>query len=221
MGGPLGGCGDDGREAGGAGGETNTSGAGGAGASQAGGAGGDGAGGDSAGGGALGGAGGAGPSDDRIYPLEVGRSWTFEVEELNDYPFCPTGTYAVTVQGASPLDGKEALEVTNVCDLLPFDYLAVDGDFVEIRDQQAWQPMLDVPIEEGHTWSSALGSFTWTAVGNVEVPAGVFTDCWRVEHNVVDPDFVEYCRGVGPVHYYLRDLQTGDGFEALLSSKNF
>ncbi len=182
-----------------------------------GGGGGDASGGGNANGG--GSAGGGGP-DARIDPISLGHQWTYDVTELGTFPLCPSGTHSGKVVSEGMVDGKDAFQTTNLCSGVDPSYYAVDGDVVQVDYQGTWILALDAPVQEGHTWSNGTSTFTWHKEPKVTVPAGTFDDCWRATQNVNYQAYTIFCRGVGPVHWYSQDL-TGNGFDAVLTAKNF
>lgn len=168
----------------------------------------------------AGGDGGAPAEDNRIDPIALGHSWTYDVEEIGNFPLCPSGSHTGETIDALELDGKQALEVTNLCANVPSSFYSVDGDIVQVNYQGTWILALDAPVEEGHTWSNGVSTFTWHDEGEVTVSAGTFDDCWRATQNVEYEAYTIFCRGVGPVHWRSVDLN-GDGFDALLTDTNF
>jgi hypothetical protein len=159
-------------------------------------------------------------TDDRIDPIALGRSWTYEVEEIGTFAYCPSGSHTGETIAEVEKNGKQAFEVTSLCQNLPSSLYAVEGDVVFVDYQDTWVLALDAPVEEGHTWSNGASTFTWHDEGSVTVPAGTFDDCWRATQNVAYEAYTIFCRGVGPVHWRSVDL-TGNGFDAVLTAKNF
>jgi hypothetical protein len=164
--------------------------------------------------------GGQDAADERIDPLEVGRSWTYEITELGTYPLCPGGVHTGAALMAATVDGKQAIEVQSACANVGSAYYAVDGDLVQVAVDGAWLTALAAPVQEGQTWSEGSESFTWHSAGTVTVPAGTFSECWSATQNVAYSAYAIFCRGVGPVRWYTKDAQ-GDGYDAQLSAKNF
>jgi hypothetical protein len=163
---------------------------------------------------------GGGSSEPAIDPIAVGNSWTYDVEELGTFPLCPSGSHTAETLQQVELDGKAAFEVTSFCANAASSFYAVDGDVVQVNYQGTWLLALDAPVEEGHTWSNGASTFTWHDEGTVVVGAGTFDDCWRATQNVSYEAYTIFCRGVGPVHWRSVDL-AGNGFDALLTAKNF
>lgn len=151
-----------------------------------------------------------------IDPITVGNRWTYEVEEIGSLPLCPSGSHTAEALSESELDGKTAIEVTSVCANAPSSFYAVDGDVVQVNYEGTWVLALDAPVEEGHTWSNGVSTFTWHDEGEVMVGAGKFEDCWRATQNVDYEAYTIFCRGVGPVRWRSVDL-AGNGFEAVLT----
>jgi hypothetical protein len=156
-----------------------------------------------------------------IDPIAVGHAWTYTVTELGTYPACPTGTSTATALTAGTEDGKAgAIEIQSLCSAAPPSWYVVDGDVVQVDVDGTWVLALDAPVQEGHTWSNGVATFTWHDAGTVTVPAGTFDECWNATENVSYTAYTTFCRGVGPVHWYSKDA-SGNGFEAILTSKSF
>ncbi len=164
----------------------------------------------------------AGPGDGgdlRIDPIVVGRSWTYDVKIFGTYPLCTSGSHDGVVLGEKMIDGKTAFQVQSLCPGIgTLDY-AVSGDVVQFDYMATWVLALDAPVAEGHTWTNGVDTFTWHSLGSVTVPAGTFPDCWKATENVSYAAYTVFCRGVGPVHWFTKN--SGNGYEAILTSKNF
>ncbi len=175
-------------------------------------------------GGATDGAGsgdGANGGDDRLYPVEVGRSWTYQVAAVGAGAVCSPGSYSEVITGQESVGGRTAFAVDNWCSAVGTTYASVDGDLVETWYNGGWITALDTPVEEGHTWNmTSAVSYTWHDAGTVTVPAGTFDDCWNREQNVSYTAYTIYCRGVGVVRSYSQDLG-GNGWDAQLATKSF
>jgi hypothetical protein len=155
-----------------------------------------------------GGDGGGGGDDDRLYPLAVGRTWTYDV--TSTYPSCPAGQREMRVNGTGVTDGRPTFQVTGFCGITGNTF--VDGDVVdEYYDwgPTGWYRALDEPVMDGHTWTTTNGSATFTQTYADEGTVGGRDDCWRVTQNVTYTTYWIYCRGVGLVHYELVDLGGG------------
>jgi hypothetical protein len=161
------------------------------------------------------------PIDDRIDPIVVGHAWTYDVTEIGADTLCPSGEHTGTALDESTQDGQpNAIRVTSLCANVGASYYTVNGDVVQVDVAGTWVLALDAPVQEGHTWSNGVATFTWHDAGAVTVPAGTFTDCWSATENVAYESYTIFCRGVGPVHWYSKDA-IGNGFDAVLKSKNF
>ncbi len=161
-----------------------------------------------------------GPKLAPIDPIVVGNAWTFDVTQVGVYPYCATGSHQAKVLGSAQRDGKLAYETQSFCTGLGSVYYAVDGDVVYWDDAATWVLVLDAPVVEGHTWSNGVTSYAWHDVGAVTVPAGTFSSCWKAQ-DTAGPSYTIFCRGVGPVHWSYRDATGSNGYEALLTAKNF
>lgn len=159
--------------------------------------------------------------DTRLDPLEVGRSWTYDV--TSTYPSCPAGMRTSTVTAETTVDGRSAYQVTSICgDTVA---ISVEGNVVESKYQDyPWLRMLDEPVSDGHTWTTTNGAATfdmrYTSVGSVTTPAGTFADCWQVTQVVSYTQTWTYCAGVGQVASEMVDL-AGGTITYQLVSKSF
>jgi hypothetical protein len=171
--------------------------------------GGDGKPGDSSGGG----------SDDRLYPLEVGRAWMYDV--TSTYPSCPPGQRETRVLGTGTTEGRATFQVKGFCGLTGNTSIA--GDQVEEYydwGPTGWMRALDEPVAAGHTWTTTNGSATFTMTYSDAGTVAGYTGCWKVTQNVSYTTYWIYCRGVGLVRYELIDLAAGT-IRADLRGKSF
>ncbi|NUO49790.1 MAG: hypothetical protein HOV80_13120 [Polyangiaceae bacterium] len=177
-----------------------------------------GAGGDATG---SGGSTGSGMVDDRLFPAEVGRIWTYDVQST--YPSCPSGQRTSEILETVTVDGKSAYRTTGICGFETA--ITVTGDVVESKyESYPWFRMLDEPVQDGHSWTTTNGAANfdmhYESAGSVTTPAGTFDDCWRVVQDVSYQQDWTYCRGVGPVSSTLVDLSGGTIIYEL-TAKNF
>jgi hypothetical protein len=160
------------------------------------------------------------PKDTRIDPIEVGRSWTYDVTVLGFYPACSNGTYSATAQSASVVDGRNAIFVTSFCPGSPGFNYSVDGDRVFSHYLGSWIRSLDAPVQQGHEWTDGYLDYKWESKGTQTVPAGTFTECWSATTIASYTSYILLCRGVGPVKWHFED-GFGNGYEAILKAKSF
>ncbi len=160
--------------------------------------------------------------DDRLFPLEVGRKWVYDV--TSTYASCPSGKGTFEVVGKVSGSSKKFSARTECGGEGTY---TVDGDEVEAAYE--WNPdlamrLLDAKVEDGHSWTTTNGSatfdMTYEKVGALETAAGTFDDCWKVVQQVSYTATWTYCRGVGLVASDLRDL-AGGTIETRLKSKSF
>jgi len=157
-------------------------------------------------------------SDDRLYPLEVGRTWTYDV--TSTYGSCPGGRHDTKVVSAGTTDGRATFEVTSFCGLTGHTF--VDGDVVEEYydwGPTGWMRSLDEPVADGHAWTTTNGSATFGMQYSATTVTG-YDDCWKVTQQVSYTSYWIYCRGVGLVTYEIIDL-AGGTIRAELQSKSF
>ena len=169
--------------------------------------GGDDGGDDAAGPDAASGVDGAG-TDDRLYPLEVGRRWTYQV--TSTYPSCPGGSREQMVLSEGTTEGRATFQVMSFCGLA--GNTSVEGDRVEEYydwGPTGWYRWTDEPVEDGHTWTTTNGSATFTQTYDQVGPTGGHDDCWKVIQNVSYTSYWIFCRGVGLVKYEMVDLAGG------------
>lgn len=160
------------------------------------------------------------PVDDRIDPIEVGHAWTYNVQVLGFYPSCDNGVQTATALETSEVDGKTAVHVQSLCkDAGTYTY-SVDGDRVYSYFAGKWRISVDSPVSEGHNWTDGFRSYAWEAKGSVTTPAGTFANCWSAKVDASYDSYTVFCRGVGPVKWHYEDGY-GNGYEAILTSKNF
>jgi len=158
-------------------------------------------------------------NDTRLNPLAVDRAWTYDV--VSTYASCPAGVHEQRVTGTGSIDGRSTFKIASFCGSVGESF--VDGDLVE--DHYDWGPVgwtrqLDVPVMDGHTWTTTNGSATFTETySDVGAFAG-HDDCWKVTQNVSYTSYWIYCRGVGLVKYEIIDLGGGT-IRAELQSKSF
>ncbi|CAN5896048.1 hypothetical protein BH11MYX4_BH11MYX4_16020 [soil metagenome] len=155
-------------------------------------------------------------TDDRIDPLTVGRTWTYDVTIIGTYPLCKAGSNTGRVLGQKSVAGKNAFQVQSFCPGAGTSSYAVDGDKVEIYYANTWILSLDAPVQEGHTWTDGLYTYAWEKVGPVTVPAGTYADCWKAKPQL-GTSYTTFCRGVGPVRWHYVD-GTGNGYDATLTA---
>lgn len=158
------------------------------------------------------------PTDDGLYPLAIGRTWTYAV--TSTYASCPGGSREVRVLGEPVVDGRKTFQVRGFCGLV--GHTSVEGDRVEEYfdwGPKGWMRALDTPVVEGHTWQTTNGSATFGMTYAKTTVAG-YSDCWKVTQQVSYTTYWIYCRGTGLVRYELVDL-AGGTIRAELTGKAF
>src|SRR5262249_23501150 len=156
-----------------------------------------------------------------IDPLDIGRSWVFDVSPLDGGTVaggCTPGTVSSTVIGpGAPIDGSATVRYQPLCDNFLVDAL-VEGDRVTAYPvDPGFAPgiIVDSPVEEGHTWNfgGSGPNFVWHSAGTVTVPAGTFNDCWARAYVTASAARFIYCRGVGLIEVDDTDF----GYRAVLT----
>jgi hypothetical protein len=165
-------------------------------------------------------AGDAKAKDNRIDPVELGRSWTYDVSVIGLFPACANGSFSATAVSQSTIDGKAALHVESFCKGAgAYDY-SVDGDRVYSYLANSWRTSLDAPVAAGHEWTDGFLTYRWESKGSVTTPAGTFSECWSATTVASYSSYIVLCRGVGPVKWHY-DTGFGNGYDAILTAKNF
>jgi len=153
--------------------------------------------------------------DNRIDPIALGRSWTYDVSIIGTYPICKAGSHTGAVLGQKTTAGKPSFQVQSFCPGAGTSSYFVDGDHVEIYYGGAWILSLEAPVAETTMWTDGLLQYTWEKIGKITVPAGTFDDCWSAKH-VGGVSYTRFCRGIGPVQWHYVD-GTGNGYDATLT----
>jgi hypothetical protein len=154
--------------------------------------------------------------DNRIDPIKLGGSWTYNVSIIGTYPICKSGSQTAAVLSQKTVSGKAAFQVQSFCPGAGTNSYFVDGDRVELYYGGAWVLSLDAPVTQGHTWTDGLYTYVWNRVGATTVPAGTFTDCWDAKHQG-GVNYTRFCRGVGAVQWHYVDA-SGNGYDAVLTT---
>ncbi len=162
----------------------------------------------------------AGTADTRIDPIEVGHSWTYNVQVLGFYPICSNGVFTATALASEMLQGKTAITVQSLCENAGTYKYSVDGDRVNSYIEGGWHLSIDAPVVAGHTWTDGYRDYRWDDIGTMKTPAGTFSDCWSATTVASFTSYIVLCRGVGPVKWHYED-GLGNGYEAILTAKNF
>jgi len=158
-----------------------------------------------------------------LYPVAVGYTWTYDVQAVGGGAVCATGTHdAKVVSGPTTVAGKQAYDVTSFCAAAATSQIAPRprSDEVSLYYNGGWLTFIDPDLTEGHSWTYFNSSYTWHREASITVPAGTFTDCWTAQQNVAYTAYLTYCRGVGQVRSYSKDL-AGNGWDAKLTKTSF
>jgi len=154
-----------------------------------------------------------------LYPLALGDRWTFTVAAVGAGSTCAPGTTSQTVVSADAVGGRPAFQMTSFCSGITgtYDYSAPGGDEIDFYYENAWAPLVDPTLVDGHSWTYFNTSYTWKRETSITVPAGTYDDCWTAVQDVSYTAYMTYCRGVGLVRSYSSDL-TSSGWDAQLAS---
>jgi hypothetical protein len=151
-----------------------------------------------------------------LFPLAIGREWTYKVTKVGAGGACGEGTFTSKVSDSKEVGGKTAYTVTPWCSGTSDSalYAPGEGDEVFFRFNNEWQTVLDGKVADGATWTFQGLEYSWKFLGMQTITGVVFTDCWGVER--ADEPFVYsvYCRGVGPLRHH--NEVDGNGYDAEL-----
>jgi hypothetical protein len=158
-------------------------------------------------------------SDPRLFPIAVGRSWTFATVAADGGTGSCTGTQTSTVVGpGATYAGQPSLRYRPVCSTTEVDLVGTGDKLLQYQiggDGTAYL-FHDEPVVDGHSWTYSAGTtFVWRSAPPVTVPAGTFTECWNRVIEETPEYVVTYCRGVGPVRIVAAQ------YRAELTAKNF
>jgi hypothetical protein len=165
------------------------------------------------------GSGSGGGGSNKLYPLAMGNSWTYDVAAVGAGSICAAGTHEQHVVSANMAGGRAAFQMTNFCSGVSatYDYAPGANDEVDFYYQTSWLTLVDPMLTEGHMWPYFNTSYHWHRETSITVPAGTYSDCWTAVQDVSYSASLTYCRGVGLVRSYSSDLN-GSGWDAKLSS---
>jgi hypothetical protein len=171
------------------------------------------------GGGSGSGSGSGGGGSNKLYPLAMGNSWTYNVAAVGAGSICAAGMHEQHVVSANMAGGRAAFQMTNFCSGVSatYDYAPGSDDEVDFYYQTSWLTLVDPTLTEGHMWPYFNTSYHWHRETSITVPAGTYTDCWTAVQDVSYSASLTYCRGVGLVRSYSSDLNNS-GWDAKLSS---
>jgi hypothetical protein len=174
-----------------------------------------------------GGAGGAGASSSAsgavgqnvLFPLAIGKEWTYQVSKVGAGGICGEGTFTSKVGDSKELGGKTAYTVTPWCSGVSESgtYAAGAGDEVFYYFNKEWQVVLDGMVEDGHSWSFQGLEYRWKKLGVQTVDGIMLQDCWGAQRVDAPLIYDVYCRGVGAIRHH--NEVDGNGYDAVLVLK--
>lgn len=176
-----------------------------------------GAGGAGGSGGAGGGSSGTGAVGQNVlFPLAIGREWTYKVTNIGSGGICGEGSFTSKVEDSKELGGKTAYTVTPWCSGVSDSatYAPGDGDEVFYYFNNEWQVILDGDLQDGATWSFQGLQYRWAKLGVQTLDGIMIPDCWSAERVDAPLIYDIYCRGVGAIRHH--NETDGNGFEAVL-----
>ncbi len=157
-----------------------------------------------------------------LLPLMVGNSWTYQIHNFGTgQSGCTSSTDTITVQSSSVIQNNTVFYLNTLCgaagDLLALSPSPNTEEVLEYSDPD-WSAWLDLPVQDGHTWTSAGKTYTWGSIlGLVSVPSGNYNDCWTRNEATSGLTYSVFCRQVGMVIYQTDD-GNGNGWSARLQS---
>ncbi|MBM4360067.1 MAG: hypothetical protein FJ096_18330 [Deltaproteobacteria bacterium] len=151
-----------------------------------------------------------------LFPLAIGKEWTFKVTKVGSGGICGEGTFTSKVTDSKDLAGKTAYSVTSWCSSVSDagTYAAGTGDELFYYFNKEWQVILDGKLEDGNTWKFQGLEYRWKELGVQTIDNVMLGDCWgasRVDSPLV---YDVYCRGVGAIRHH--NEVDGNGYDAVL-----
>ena len=164
-------------------------------------------------------------ADTRLFPLAVGYTWTFDVQNHGTQPSpCAEGHHDQRVVMQQTLGGRDAFAVSSYCSATTGSlYYSLDAQELDLfwESDGQWHLDLDLTLQAGRSWSNGTGTEVWASEGTVTVPAGTFHDCWRATKQAAYDAYTVYCPGAGEVHTHLANSATGNAWDFILVAKSF
>ena len=143
------------------------------------------------------------------WPMAEGNTWTYREVEIAAYPDSTPDT--TIVEEATTWKYGSRVKLSDGTDAWPMD---VGGDssynyfsdsksavliYTSVYDTKP-DTWLLLPLEEGKTWTFGNATMLVRGKETVEVPAGTYDDCWKVELLVMGgSSFIWFAPNVGMV----------------------
>jgi hypothetical protein len=169
---------------------------------------------------------GCGDVGTNYFPLSVGNIWTYTITTTHidstinpESTWTSTDTQVVEITAETELDdGTDVFKiVTTTSTYIETLYYQETGDYIgyyyDKSQEGYYYNVLDLPIEEGKTWTAYTSPFrmmiTALVLGKdaVQVPAGNYDDCWEIRYTPhpgsSDTTFAYYAENIGKIKHLL------------------
>lgn len=178
-----------------------------------------------------------------FWPFAVGNIWEYIATQTMTTPDTTivwgTGTQEQEITAETTLDnGTEVFEQVTITTLIvQFDTifadtsLMVDTSFIqetenyilmyESKDDTAPDTMAVLPLESGKSWNMDSGTATVVGQESVTVPAGTFSDCWKIAFVDADTMWVYVAENVGPIKIIWTETNTDTTMEMLMELEDY
>jgi hypothetical protein len=160
------------------------------------------------------------------FPLSVGNIWNYSITTTNidsttnpDSIWTFTDTQVVEITAETELDdGTDVFEVViTTSTYIETLYYEENGDYIgyyyDKSQEGYYYTVLDLPIEQGKTWTAYTSIFHSIIIAvvlgkdAVQVPAGEYDDCWEIRYTPYpdhgDTTFVYYAENIGKLKHLL------------------
>ena len=150
-----------------------------------------------------------------FWPLAVGNIWEYVMTLTITTPdttiVTGTGIQEQEITAETTLDnGTEVFEQvmtmawddTLMGDYVDTSYIEETEDYIlmyESKDDTEPDTMAALPLESGKSWNMDSGTATVVGQESVTVPAGTFSDCWKIAFVDADTMWVYVAENVGQI----------------------
>jgi hypothetical protein len=142
-------------------------------------------------------------------PVALGNSWSYIDPED------PSDSDSINITGTAKLSNGKTVFITTVSDG-DKGYLSRTANslilFHQTLNDLQGELIYSPPIKVGTTWQGREGEAKVVTQETVNTPAGIFSDCFRIDINVIDNHryySVWLAKNVGPVRMEVKTVSDG------------
>jgi hypothetical protein len=141
---------------------------------------------------------GSGPPALALMPLEVGNTWTYEVDGADNG--CSYGKHTQKVLRQEQVGGRTAFALTDFCGRQEEVRFSTSGNQILQYENAGWRTGLASPLVEDRSWDLTRDvRYRWHKIGWEQVQAGLFADCWERQAEDDNTFSQVFCDGAGLV----------------------